>query len=87
MENWEIQIFHVWTQRVELLLTFRDLESHITESKVLEKNEEKSTWLKNNAKPKGAIELSSVGEHLEHVHDCLTSFEVWTAALDLFKKE
>jgi transposase InsO family protein len=80
--------FHVWKQKVELILAFRELDDHIgeharspSESALAEK------WLKDDAKARAVIGLTLSDEHLEHVSDCKTAAEMWSAVIDLFQRK
>ena len=76
--------YHVWKQKVELLLAFRELGNHISVNAQPEKLEPE--WLKTDSKAKAVIGLTLSDEHLEHVRECKTAADMWKVIADLFQR-
>jgi hypothetical protein len=73
---------NTWKQKIELLLTFRDLDEVVFEAPPadMERNLEVATlFKKKDAKAKAVIGLTLSDEHLEHVRSAKTAAEMWTA--------
>ena len=80
--------FHVWKQRMELILAFRELDSHIDENaRAPVDPAQLANWVKNDLKAKAVIGLALSDEHLEHVRDCETAADTWKAVVDLFQRK
>ena len=78
--------FHVWKQKVELVLAFRELEDFITEQTPPTDSDELLKWKKKDAKAKAVIGLTISDEHLDHVRDTETAFDMWNAILNIFQR-
>ena len=78
--------FHVWKQKVELVLAFRELDDLITEQTPPDDADEVLKWKKKDAKAKAVIGLTLSDEHLDHVRDAETAFEMWKAILNIFQR-
>lgn len=68
--------FHIWKQKVQLILYFCDLGDHVWYSICTPSDGENAaeSWSKSDAKEfKAVIELSWSDNNLEHVHDCETA--------------
>ena len=81
--------FHVWKQKVELILAFRELDDHISDSApaTLPNDPQLDSWVKADAKARAVIGLTLSDEHLEHVRDCETAAAMWSAITDLFQRK
>lgn len=79
--------FHVWKQKVELIITFRELEEHIGASSQLPTTEVDSKWLEDDSKAEDVIGLTLSEEHLEHVRDFKTASTMWSTIMDLFQRK
>ena len=80
--------FHVWKQKVELVLAFRELDDHISDSvSAPQTDPEHAVWVKADAKARAVIGLTLSDEHLEHVRDCETAGAMWSAIRDLFQRK
>ena len=78
--------FHVWKQKVELVLGDRELIEHILDSDKPEDASELAQWKKNDAKAKAVIGLTLSNDLLEHVRGIETAYEMWEAITDLFQR-
>lgn len=78
--------YHVWKQKIELVLAFRELSDHLESRPVPTNNADLSIWLKNDAKAKAIIGLSLSDEHLEHVRDVETAYGMWVAIQNIFQR-
>ena len=80
--------FHIWKQKIQLLLALKDVELHIIESEVpdVSDSDDRRTWLRDDNKAKAIIGLSLSDEHLEHVWDCETAKQMWEAILNVFER-
>ena len=78
--------FHVWKQKVELVLAFRELDDHITEEDPPTDPDTLREWKKKDAKAKAVIGLTISDDHLDHVRDAGTAFEMWTAIVNIFQR-
>ena len=74
--------FHVWKQKVELILAFRKLDDHIRDSVSIPLRTDPlhETWVKADAKERAVIGLTLSDGHLEHVRDCETAAAVWSVS-------
>ena len=80
--------FHVWKQKVELILAFREIDEHIDDSAARPTAQtELEKWLKDDAKARAVIGLTLSDEHLEHVRDCETAAVMWSTIIDLFQRK
>ena len=80
--------FHVWKQKVELILAFKELNLHIGDSAGKPSaSDEPDAWFKQDAKAKAIIGLTLSDEHLEHVRDCTTAATMWSTIMDLFQRK
>ena len=79
--------YHVWKQKVELVLAFRELEDHIVESRPPADQAASVAWHKNDAKAKAIIGLTLSDEHLEHVRELESAVEMWEAIKNLFQRK
>ena len=80
--------FHVWKQKVELILQFKELGAHIEDSeKQPTGSDDAEKWFKDDAKAKAVIGLTLSDEHLEHVRDCVTAASMWSTITDLFQRK
>ena len=81
--------FHVWKQKVELILAFRELEDHISDSVSSPPPNDLAydSWVKADAKARAVIGLTLSDEHLEHVRDCDTAVSMWSTIVDLFQRK
>ena len=77
--------FHVWKQRVELLLAFRELDGVITKSAPSDEVELRE-WNKKDAKAKAVIGLTLNDDHLDHVRGVSSAREMWEAIMNIFQR-
>lgn len=78
--------FHVWKQKVELLLALKDLDDHLESTRPTD-DDELSAWKKKDAKARAVIGLSISDEHLDHVRDTENAAEMWKAICDVFQRK
>ena len=78
--------FHVWKQKVELLLALKDLDEHLESTRPTD-GEELSAWKKKDAKARAVIGLTLSDEHLDHVRDTDSASEMWKAICDVFQRK
>ena len=78
--------FHTWKQRIELVLAYRELDSHIADDPPAETEDAFDSWKKGDARAKAVIGLSLSDEHLEHVRDVKTAKEMWKCILNVFQR-
>ena len=80
--------YHVWKQKVELILAFRELDDHISDSASPPSvDPEHDSWIRADAKARAVIGLTLSDEHLEHVRDCETAAAMWSVITDLFQRK
>lgn len=81
--------FHVWKQKVELILAFRELDDHIGDSASASPREDPQyeTWVRSDAKARAVNGLTLSDEHLEHVRDCETAASMWSTITALFQRK
>lgn len=77
--------FHVWKQKIELVLAFRELSEHLDHDRPLSNSDEQQ-WHRDDAKARAIIGLSLSDEHLEHVRDVTTASEMWSSIKNLFQR-
>ena len=78
--------FHVWKQKVELLLALKDLDDHLDSAKSTDEDK-LCTWKKSDAKARAVIGLTLSDDHLEHVRDTESAAEMWKAICDVFQRK
>ena len=78
--------FHVWKQKVELVLGDRGVTDHILDTSTPDDPLELAQWKKDDAKAKAVIGLTLSNDLLEHVRGLETAFEMWEAILNLFQR-
>lgn len=79
--------FHVWKQKIELVLSFRDLSDHIVEGAAAPREEEKAAeWSRNDSKARAVIGLTIPDEYLEMVRDCDTVLEMCMSIQNIFRR-
>ena len=78
--------FHVWKQKVELLLALKDLDDHLTSTRPTDEDE-LSKWKKQDAKARAIIGLTVSDEHLDHVRDTDSAADMWNAICDVFQRK
>lgn len=79
--------FHVWKQKVQLILSFRELEDHITDEPASSAPDDSEKWSKDDAKAKAIIGLSISDDHLQLTGDCESALELWKSILDLYQRK
>jgi len=79
--------YHVWMQKVELVLALRELEDHIYDSRPPIDEAELAVWQKNDAKARAIFCLTLYEEHLEHVRELESAAEMWEAIKNLFQRK
>lgn len=80
--------FHVWKQKIQLILVFKELDTHIEDfSETRSESMGAATWTMDDAKAKALIGLTLGDDRLEHVRDCKTAREMWFTILDLFQRK
>ena len=77
--------FHVWKQKVELVLAFRELEDHITEHELPSAPDKLREWKRRDAKARAVIGLTLSDDHLDHVRGAETALEMWNSVLNIFQ--
>ena len=78
--------FHVWKQKVELVLGDREVTEHILDSAAPEDPSALAQWKKDDAKAKAVIGLTLSNDLLEHVRGIETAYEMWEAITNLFQR-
>eukprot|EP00737_Agarophyton_chilense_P003002 gb/GEZJ01003471.1/.p1 GENE.gb/GEZJ01003471.1/~~gb/GEZJ01003471.1/.p1 ORF type:complete len:730 (-),score=111.20 gb/GEZJ01003471.1/:63-2252(-) len=78
--------FHVWKQKIELLLALKDLDGHLDSVRPTDEDE-LSTWKKKDAKARAIIGLTLSDEHLDHVRDADNAADMWKAICDVFQRK
>ena len=78
--------YHVWKQKVELLLAFKELDDHITEPERPIDTDNWSEWKKKDAKAKAIIGLTLSDDHLDHVRGAETALEMWNSVVNIFQR-
>ena len=78
--------FHVWKQRIELVLAYRELDDHITDDPPHESDHHFKAWKRSDSRARAVIGLSLSDEHLEHVRDVPTAKAMWQAILNVFER-
>lgn len=76
--------FHIWKQKIELVLAFREPSDHLEDSPPLSNADDARTWQKDDAKVRAVIGLSLSDEHLEHVRGVQSASEMWKSIQNLF---
>lgn len=79
--------YHVWKQKIELVLAFRERSDHLENRSGPSNNADLSIWTKNNAKAKAIIGNSLSAEYLKQVRDVQTAYDMWVAIQNIFKDE
>lgn len=69
--------FHIWKQKIDLGLAFRELSDHLEDRPPLSNADDARTWQKDDAKARAVIGLSLSDEHLEHVRGVKSASEMW----------
>ena len=79
---------YIWKQKIQLLLSLKDVDLHIIEIGVPDVSDsgDRRTWLRGDNKFKAIIGLSLLDEHLGHVRDCETAKQMWEAILNVFER-
>ena len=78
--------YHVWRQKIELILAFREID-HLIEVGRPSEQVDSEKWTKDDAKARAIIGLTLSDEHLEHIRDCTTASEMWSTITDLFQRK
>lgn len=78
--------FHVWKQKVELVLAFRELDDVVTDERPPTEVDELAKWKKRDAKAKAVIGLTLSDYHLDHVRGLSTAAEMWKAIINVFQR-
>ena len=81
--------FHTWKQKIELIMSLRELEDHIDIEccKLLPTDDEAlAKWNKADAKAKAIIGLNLSDEYLEQINECSTAIGMWTTIQELFQR-
>lgn len=78
--------FHVWKQKIKLILSFRELEDVIADQEPPVDVDEFEKWKKRDAKAKAVIGLTLSDDHLDHVRGVETAMEMWNAILNVFQR-
>lgn len=78
-------IHHAWKQKIDLLLTLKDLHDLI-EQKPPTDTTELSKWKRNNRKSRAVMGLSLSDEHIKHDRHVETAKEMMTAVLNVFER-
>lgn len=78
---------HVWRQKVELLLSCKELGDHIIESHTLpEDPEDVSKWDREDAKAMTIIWLTISDEYLQMISEFKSAISMWMSIKDVFQK-
>ena len=88
MEKLTDSNFYVWKQKIQLLLSLKDVDQQITDDAPSDPSTEESRrkWLRDDNRAKALIGLSLSDEHLEHVRDAKTAKDMWQAILNVFER-
>lgn len=79
--------YHIWRQKVELLLSFKELGDHIKENDTDQgDHQDPAKWTRDNAKAMAVIGLTINDEYLEMVSECKTAISMWKTVKDVFQK-
>ena len=80
--------FYVWRQKIQLLLTLKDVDQQITDEDPSDSSTEESRkkWLRDGYKAKALIGLSLPNKHLERVRDFEAATDMWKAILKVFER-
>ena len=79
--------FHVWKQKVQLILSFRELDDHIADEPAPPPPDDSEKWSKDDAKAKAIIGLSISDDHLQLTGDCESALELWKSIIDLYQRK
>lgn len=78
--------FHSWKQKIQLLLSLRELDDFIHDDPPSIDSDNYRDWCKNDRKAMAHIGLSLSDHHLEHVRDVSTAKEMWLCILNIFER-
>ena len=79
--------FHVWKQKVHLILAFKELEDNIADPPAGPQDGDSEKWSKDDAKTRAIIGLSISDDHLQLIGDCDSAAEQWKSILDLYQRK
>lgn len=78
--------FHIWKARIQLVLSLKDVESHLTDDPPDETSGTYVAWQKADAKARAIIGLTLSDTHLEQVQHASTAKQMWKLICDIFEK-
>lgn len=78
--------FHIWKQKVEFVLAFRELDDVVTDATPPVDEDRKHEWKKRDAKAKAIIGLTLSDDHLDHVRGLATAADMWDALVNVFQR-
>ena len=78
--------FHIWKQRIKLVLAYCNLDNQITNDPPSASRKNYKVWKKSDARARAIIGLSLSDEYVEHVRDFTTAKNMWKAILNVFER-
>lgn len=78
--------FHVWKQKIQLLLALKGLDEHLESTPPLDEAL-LSKWKQDDAKARAVIGLTEVDNYLDHTRGWYTATEMWKAICDVFQQK
>lgn len=78
--------FHVWKSRIQLVLSFKELDEYIEDDPPEPESDNYRKWRRGDNKAKAVIGLTLSDTHLEQVHHAQTAKDMWKMIIDIFEK-
>lgn len=78
--------FHVWKARIQLLLSLKDVHTHLHDDPPDNSASSYSTWSKADLNARAIIGLTLSDTHLEQVQHAQTAKHMWALICDIFEK-
>ena len=78
--------FHIWKARIQLILSFKEVDTHLVDDPPDRTAEAFPAWHKADVKAKAIIGLTLSDSHLEQVQHATTAKQMWTLICDIFEK-
>ena len=78
--------FHAWKQKIQLLLSLRELDRFVEEDPPARDSDEYPDWRKNDRKAMAIIGLSLSDAHLEHVQTAESAKDMWQSVIEIFER-
>lgn len=78
--------FHIWKNRVQLIMSFRELDDYLTAEPPCAESSEYTTWSKSDRKSKSKIGLTILDSHLEQFQRATTARSMWKMFCDIYER-